>query len=86
MMPRLPLQLPRRATITPRVDNGGIFRDVDALEGTDVFNVYGSDGRRLGRWEASEDVTDKELLEAFGELLERRRLRVTPLSRPRPAS
>lgn len=84
-MPRKPLFLPRRATISHAMDSGGIFRDVDALEGTDVFNVYGSDGRRLGRWEAAEDVTDEELLEAFGHLLERRHLRLMPPSHPSSA-
>lgn len=80
-MPRRPLPPPRSATISGGVGLQGIFRDVDALEGTDVFNIYGMDGVRLGRWEAAEDATDDELLEAFGEFLERRHLRIMPPSR-----
>ena len=81
MIPHNPPLLPRRTTILPRVDSGGIFRDVDALPGTDVFNVYGMDGRRLGRWEAAQDVTDDGLILAFGEFLERRHLYLMPSAR-----
>lgn len=82
MMPRHPFQQPRRATISPTPAPGGIFRDVDALAGTDVFNVYAVDGKRLGRWEAAEDVTDEQLLDAFGDFLERRRLHLMPPAPP----
>lgn len=81
MMPRRPSQRPRGATIPHSLGEGGIFRDVDALEGTDVFNIYGADGRRIGTWEAGEGSTDEALLSAFGEFLERRdarRFRIIP--------
>ena len=81
MVRRRPPQPPLRATIKPVRDSGGIFRDVDALPGTDVFNVYGMDGRRLGRWEAAQDVTDDGLILAFGEFLERRHLYLMPSAR-----
>ncbi len=40
MMPRYPLQPPRSATTIGRVGLSGIFPDVDALEGTEAFNVW----------------------------------------------
>lgn len=39
--------------------------------GTNVFNVYRSDGARIGRWEAPVGVTDEKLLLALSELLAR---------------
>ena len=51
---------------------GGIFRDVDALEGTERFNLYHSDGTRLGTWEAVEGVTDDEFLRALAVFLDRK--------------
>ena len=51
---------------------GGIFRDVDALPGTETFNLYDSDGKRIGCWTAVAGATDDELLVALGELLLRR--------------
>lgn len=83
MMPRKTAQKPGGATIPPYLGEGGIFRDVDALEGTDVFNIYGADGKRIGTWEAGEGSTDEALLTAFGEFLERkdaRHLRIIPPS------
>jgi hypothetical protein len=62
----------------------GIFQDVDALAGTEVFNVYGLDGNRLGRWESAEGVTDDILIDAFGALVDRNdtpQLRIIPASR-----
>lgn len=82
MLPRNPFQQRRRATNPLDEGERGVFHDIDALEGTEGFNVYGSNGKRLGRWEAVRGVTDDELLDAFEALLERRgpRLRLTPPS------
>lgn len=87
MLPRDTPQQPRRATTPLEEGERGVFHDIDALEGTEGFNVYGSNGKRLGRWEAVRGVTDDELLDAFEELLERRepRLRLIPPS-PRTSS
>ena len=56
----------------------GVFQDVDALAGTEAFNIYGRDGARLGRWQSVRGVTDEALLDAFQALLERQAF----LSRP----
>ncbi len=82
MLPRKPAQKPPRGTNPPDEGERGVFHDIDALEGTEGFNVYGSNGKRIGRWEAVRGVTDDELLDAFEALLERRepRLRLIPLS------
>lgn len=63
-------------------EDEGVFQDDDALAGTEAFNVYGANGRRLGRWTAAVGVTDEMLLEAFSELLKRKRtrLRIIPAS------
>ena len=90
MPPRnpLPLPLPLRATSAPDTGERGVFQDEYALAGTEAHNVYGLDGKRIGRWEAVEGVTDDQLLDAFEELLERReshRLRIIPPSLPTSA-
>lgn len=85
MLPRKPRQLPLRATNTPDEGERGVFCDIDALSGTEAFNIYDSTGRRLGRWEAVQGVTDENLLDAFDALLERRepRLHLILPSQPR---
>lgn len=50
----------------------GVYEDVEAFPGINVFNVYRSDGARIGRWEAPAGVTDEELLAAFDSLLQRK--------------
>lgn len=50
----------------------GVREDLDALAGTNAFNVYGASGKRLGRWEAQAGVTDPQLLEAFDGLIQRK--------------
>lgn len=84
MLPHPPPQTPLGSPISPENGESGVFQDEDALAGTEAFNVYGVDGVRLGRWEAAQGTTDERLLEAFGELLERRqpRLRLIPPSPP----
>jgi hypothetical protein len=71
MIPRNPAPLALSAATISNSAQSGVFEDIEALRGTQAFNVYGSDGRRLGRWEAVEGVTDEALLEAFRELLQR---------------
>lgn len=83
MLPRNPLQPPRRATNPHGEGERGVFQDIEPLEGTEAFNIYGSNGKRLGRWEAVQGVTDDQLLDAFEEMLVRREpcLSITPPSR-----
>lgn len=50
----------------------GVYEDTEAFPGTNAFNVYRSDGTRIGRWEAAAGVTDEQLLAAFDGLLERK--------------
>lgn len=71
MVPILPALLALSATTIGKLAQSGVFEDIEALRGTQAFNVYGVDGRRLGRWKAVEGVTDEALLDAFRELLQR---------------
>jgi hypothetical protein len=57
---------------TPEEPPRGVYEDPEAFPGTNAFNVYRSDGARIGRWEAPTGVTDEELLVAFEGLLERK--------------
>lgn len=82
-MPRRPTQKPRQAPIS---HEGGLFHDPDCFPGTEAFNIYGSDGKRIGRWYAVDGATDTELMEAFLDFLARRdgpRLTLLPPSAPR---
>lgn len=56
----------------PAKQEGGLFHDVDPIPGTEVFNLYTSDGIRRGRWEAAEGFTDGTFLDAMRELHERK--------------
>jgi len=76
-MPFRTAQEPLGSAISPE---GGLFHDPDTFPGTEAFNLYGPDGRRIGRWYAIEGATDPGLIEAFLDFLARRQPQLTLLS------
>ncbi len=60
----------------------GVFEDVEALAGTYVLNLYNDAGRRVGRWEAVEGITDTEMVNALWDFLGRLSLSRAPRLTP----